>query len=282
MIFEIPLRFLQIHGIRRSASVDDISSPIAPSHGLRPASLVQKGLSLIGCQLNVTKSESLALTLPPLTPPSLPKDSPPPSPLQAGHDFWCPVPNPSTPAWAVLSEHQLQQVSFLMHLGHPLPAGFNQQQGFLVIGGELRAQLADLNAHPIQTLDRVTLINTVVLPRLLYRRESFPLTFLQIHEMSQAMERFVFGVSGLPSLVAHKTLYTHRSRGLGLRSFKVLYPTRVLHSLHKNPLLTSMRTTGHTPMSPRAFFLNALLQLGPMPSSTMIPLSVSWTAKSKL
>ena len=107
VIFEIPLRFLQIHGIRRSASVDDISSPIAPSHGLRPASLVQKGLSLIGCQLNVTKSESLALTLPPLTPPSLPKDSPPPSPLQAGDDFWCPVPNPSTPAWAVLSEHQL-------------------------------------------------------------------------------------------------------------------------------------------------------------------------------
>ena len=122
-----------------------------------------------------------------------------------------------------------------MHLGHPLPAGFSQQQGFLVIAGELRAQLADLNAHPIQTLDRVTLINTVVLPRLLYRRESFPLTYPQIHEMSQAMERFVFGVSGLPSLVARKTLYTHRSRGLGLRSFKVLYPTRVLDSLHKNP-----------------------------------------------
>ena len=33
-----------------------------------------------------------------------------------------------------------------------------------------------LNAHPIQTLDKVTLVNTVVLPRLLYRSESFPLT----------------------------------------------------------------------------------------------------------
>ena len=73
VVFEIPLRLLQLHGIRLSAFVDDISSPIAPSHGLRTAALVQQGLALIGCQLNVTKSESLQLIPFPLTPPSLPK-----------------------------------------------------------------------------------------------------------------------------------------------------------------------------------------------------------------
>ena len=98
VIFDVLVCFLQLHGIQLSAIVDDISSPIAPSHGLRTASLVQKGLSLIRCQLNVTKREFLALRLPPLTPPSLFKYSPPPSPLQAGDDFWGPVPNPSTPA----------------------------------------------------------------------------------------------------------------------------------------------------------------------------------------
>ena len=252
VVFEIPLRFLQLHGIRLSAFVDDTSSPIAPSHGLRTASLVQQGLALIGCQLNVTKSESLGLTPLPVTPPSLPKYSPPPSPTQAGDDFWSPIPSPSTPEWAVLTEHQLLKVPYLMHLGHPLPARFNQQQGFRVIADELRAQLADLNAHPIQTLDRVTLINTVVPPRLLYRCESFPLTPPKINEMSQAMERFVFGVSGLPSLVAQKTLYTHRSRGLGMRSLRVLYPTRVLDSLHRSPLLASMRTA--TPPCPHELY----------------------------
>ena len=58
------------------------------------------------------------------------------------------------------------------------------------------------------------------------------------------MERFVFGVSGLPSLVAQKTRYTHRSRGLGMRSFRVLYPTRVLDSLHRNPLLATIEEVG--------------------------------------
>ena len=176
VVFEIPLRFLQLHGIRLSVFGDDISSPNAPSNGLHTASLVQQGLALIGCQLNVTKSESLGLTPLPVTSPSLPKYSPPPSPTQAGDDFWSPISSPSTPEWAVLTEHQLLKVPYLMRLGHPLPARFNQQQGFRVIADELRAQLANLNAHPIQTLDRVTLVNTVVLPRLLYRCESFPLT----------------------------------------------------------------------------------------------------------
>ena len=67
-----------------------------------------------------------------------------------------------------------------------------------------------------------------------------------------------------------------------MQSFRVLYPTRVLDSLHRNPLLASMRTTGHPTMSPRALFLNALSLLGPIPSSTMTPLSVYWNAKSKL
>ena len=47
------------------------------------------------------------------------------------------------------------------------------------------------------------------------------------HNCRSCPERFVFAVSGLPSLVAKKTLYTHRTRGLGLGSLAVLYPTRV-------------------------------------------------------
>ena len=61
------------------------------------------------------------------------------------------------------------QVSQLMHLGHPLRAYMGQTTGYKIIVDELLNQLADLNAHPIQTLDRVLLVNTVVLPRLLYR-----------------------------------------------------------------------------------------------------------------
>ena len=174
VVFEIPLRFLQLHGILLSASVNDISSPNSPSHVLRTASLVQQGLAMTGCQLNVTKSECLRLTPLPVTPPSLPKYSPPPSPTQAGDDFWSPVLSPLTPEWAVLSEQQLLGVPYLMHLGHPLPARFNQHQAFRVIADEPRTLLPDLNAHPVQTLDRVTLIYTVVLPGVLYRCESFP------------------------------------------------------------------------------------------------------------
>ena len=67
-----------------------------------------------------------------------------------------------------------------------------------------------------------------------------------------------------------------------MQSLSVLYPTRVFKSLHRNTLLASMHTTSHSSMSPRALFLDVLSLLGPIPSSTMTPLSVSWIAKSKL
>jgi len=140
-----------------------------------------------------------------------------------------------------------------------------QKAGYKSIADELLSQLADLNAHPIQTLDRVLLVNTVVLPRLLYRCECYPLTSAQLQELSSALERFVFAVSGLPSLVAKKTLYTHHSRGLGLGCLLVLYPTRVLDSLHRNPLLASLRVSSAASISPCVLFTRALSLLEPPP-----------------
>ena len=169
-----------------------------------------------------------------------------------------------------------------MHLGQPLPAYMAQTAGYIIIVDELLNQLADLNAHPIQTLDRVLLVNTVVLPRLLYRCECYPLTNTQLQELSSAMERFVFVVSGLPSLVAKKTPYTHRSRGLGLGCLQILYPTRVVDSLHRNPLLDTLRVSSPSHTSLRALFGRALSPLGPPPTSSMLPLTVSWRAKKAL
>ena len=71
---------------------------------------------------------------------------------------------------------QMQQVPHLRHLGYPLPAHLSHSQGYRIVVDELRAQIANLNAHPIQTLDSVTVVNTVVLPRLHYLCEGLLLT----------------------------------------------------------------------------------------------------------
>ena len=215
-------------------------------------------------------------------PPSLPKYAQPPDPVQAGPVFWTVEPCVSLPEWADTTEHPMLQVSHLMHLGDPLPAYMAQTAGYKRIFDELLNQLADLNAHPTQTLDRVLLVNSVVLPRLLYRCKCYPLTNTQLQELSSAMERFVFAMSGLPSLVAKKTLYTHPSRGLGLGCLQILYPTRVLDSLHRNPLLDTLQVTSASHISPRALFSRTLSLLGPPPTSSMLPLTVSWRSRKAL
>ena len=229
-------------------------------------------MALIGCQLNVTKKEALPLSPSSPPPPTLPKYAHPPQPLHAGTDFWTPVP----PEWSDDSQHLLTKVSYLLHLGHPIRAHFNVQATFRLI--ELLSQLADLNAHPSQTLDRVLLVNTVVLPRLLYRCECFPLTEQHLLSLARPLERYVLGVAGLPSLIAHKTLYTHHTHGLRLRCLRVLQPTRVLDSLHINATLRQLRTTTTFHLCPFRIFQAALQLLGPHHSSSMLPLTTTWSA----
>ena len=278
LVFEIPLQYMQSKGLVFRAYVDDVSTPLLPSEGPRTAEMVQRALNLIRCQLNVVKSEALPLCNPQPLSPSLPKYRHPPAPLQASTEFWLLISWPSLPEWADTSEQPLKQVSYLLHLGHPLPAHFDLRRGFWIIADELLGQLADLNSQPIQTLNRVLLANTVIIHRVLYRSECFPVDSVQLCELSNAIERFVLGVAGIPSPVAKKTLYTHRSHGLGVRSLAVLQPTRVLDSLHRNPQLSSLRTHRKRPMSPYSMYTRALELLGPPTTSTMLPLPVTWKA----
>ena len=72
---------------------------------------------------------------------------------------------------------------------------------------------------------------------------------------------------GLPSVVARKTLYTHRSHGLGMGYFPVLHPTRVLDTLHRNPYLHTMSTRSQHPLSPYNTFKAAIALLNPSPEA---------------
>ena len=282
IVFEIPLRYIHSHNILFSAYVDDISTPVAHTDGPRVASIVQTGLNLIGCQLNVIKSESLPVSPHCTPPPMLPKYSHPPSPLQVSADFWVPESCSTWPDWADSTEYPMAKVSHLMHLGHPIPKNFDVSHAFQLIFRELQAQLAELNALPSQSLDRILVANTLILPRLLYRCECLPLSADQLNPIIQAIERYVLGVAGLPSLLAKKTLYTHHTHGLGLRYFAVVQPTRILDSLHTNPHLFHLSTQSIFPLSPWRLFATAIALLGPPRASPMIPLPVSWGAKRAL
>ena len=208
IVFEIPLRYIHSHNIILSAYVDDISTPVAYNDGPRMPSVVQAGLNLIGCQLNVIKSESLPVNPHCPPPPVLPKYSHPPAPLQASKDFWTPETCSLWPEWVDSTQYPMAQVSNVMHLSHPIPKQFAVGHAFQLVYRELQTHLAKLNALPSQSLDRILVANTLVLPCLLYRCECLPLAALQIKQMVQAIERYVLGVVDYPQY-SHRKHYTH-------------------------------------------------------------------------
>ena len=66
--FRIPLPYLHVRGIPFSAYVDDISSPALRGRSPHVSTTVQEDLALIGCQLNIIKSEALPVACPPPRP----------------------------------------------------------------------------------------------------------------------------------------------------------------------------------------------------------------------
>ena len=276
VVFDIPLRYLEQKGVTFSAYVDDIASPVPRRCSQSRASLVQHALSLIACQVNALKSESLQVgnKLPDL--PTLPKYYHPPCPVQAeGASILRCVPAEEPPPWSSQAACSFSRTACLMHLGHPLPAKFEIHAAVTVLLNELRSQLNELHAQPIQVLDRVLLVNSMVLPRLLYRTECIPLTEDQTMSFTRTLERFIFGVMGLPLTIAQKTLYSHRSHGLGLGYFPVLHPTRALDVLHRNNHLSTLSTTPRLSMSPYNLFMSSVSKFKTS-SSTVVPLDVSW------
>ena len=107
IVFEIPLRYIHSHNIILSAYVDHISTPVAYNDGPRIASVVQAGLNVIGCQLNVIKSESLPVNPHCPPPPVLPQYSHPPAPLQVSKDFWTPETCSLWPEWADSTQYPM-------------------------------------------------------------------------------------------------------------------------------------------------------------------------------
>ena len=181
--------------------------------------------------------------------------------------------------WANNRSHRFAGVSHLMHLGHPPPALLDIKAADRLILHELRAQLQELHAHPIQTVDRILFVNTMVVLRLLYRTECLPLSDCQLSNINYCLQRFVLRVAGLPPLVARKTLHTHRRHGLGLAHFPTLHPTRVLDSLHRNYRLEEFSVRAKHPLAPYQQFLSAINKLGPPCGDSPTPLPVVWQAQ---
>ena len=155
IVFEIPLRYLHAPGIPFFAYIDDISSPALRGRSQHVATTVQEALPLIGCQLNIIKSEALPVAHPPPSPPALPKYHHPSSPVQAATGS--PLnsqPCDDLPPWADTQICRFTAAKPLMHLGHPIPAYLRLSDAFCLVRNELKAQLDELHAHPIQTLDR--------------------------------------------------------------------------------------------------------------------------------
>ena len=266
VVFNIALCHLDIAHLSFVAFVDDITVVVPRGQTQRTAETVQSAVGKMGCQLNVTKSECLPVQEC-CSPPSLPTYHHPEPALsiQKRGPGGCYEINTcqQTRPWGKISTSIFKQVDHQMHLGHPITRGLKQATAYDVLFSEVKEQLCELNAHPIPTLDRVTILSTMVFPPLLYLAECLPLTIEQLQRLNALMKSFVLAVKGLPPHVADKTIYSHRKIGLGVPYVPVVQPTHALDVIHKHPYMTSLRVGASLPLAPRMVYQAAVVHLKP-------------------
>ena len=93
---------------------------------------------VIGCQINVIKSEVLPMVTSPPPVPTLPKYLHPVYAVQASTSIWS-TSEADAPHWADVSERPFRGVSYLMHLGHPLSASLRLSLAMRIVAEELKA-----------------------------------------------------------------------------------------------------------------------------------------------
>ena len=190
IIFNIPLRLLEHHGLCLSAFVDDISSFVPPMCRQRNSSLVQEALSLIGCKFYVIRSEVLPMVTHPPPVRSLPEYLHSDQAVQASTSIWS-TSEADAPHLADNCERTFCGVSYLKHLGHPLSTSLRLSPAVRIVAEELKAQLSELHTHPIQALDRALVANTLGLPRLLYRTACLSVSATELQQLTSLLECFV-------------------------------------------------------------------------------------------
>ena len=122
---------------------------------------------------------------------------------------------------------------FVWHLGHPLPYDLDAVSSYRAVINKIQPLVNHFNNQPLHAHARVTLINIVLIPKIVYMLECTPPVRGLLQIIADGLIDFLKSVCGLSSSLVDKTLYSKRPIGLGIRYIPVCVPVRVLDAVDK-------------------------------------------------
>ena len=120
---------------------------------------------------------------------------------------------------------------FVWHLGHPVPYNLDPMSSYRAVIDKIHPVVTHFNNQPLHAHARVMLINSVLIPKIVYMLECTPPMRGSLQLIADGLIDFLKSVCGLSSTVVDKTLYSKRPVGLGIRYLPVCVPVRVLDAL---------------------------------------------------
>ena len=122
---------------------------------------------------------------------------------------------------------------FVWHLGHPLPYDLDPMSSYRALIDKIYPLVTHFNNQPLHAHARVMLINSVLIPKIVYMLECTPPLRCSLQIIADGLIDFLKSVCGLSNTLVDKTLYSKPPLGLCIRYLPVCVRVRVLDGMDK-------------------------------------------------
>ena len=127
----------------------------------------------------------------------------------------------------------IECVNSYLHLGHLIHTTWDPRCTYDELMSEFSQEIDVWNNRPLPVRARLQVINSVLIPKIVYRLECIPIVWDLLLKIQRGSKDFLLAIVGLPTFLCNKTLYSSHKFGIGLLHIPVVVATRMLDNVSK-------------------------------------------------
>ena len=166
----------------------------------------------------------------------------------------------------------IECVNSYLHLGHLIHTTWDPRCTYDELMSEFSQEIDVWNNRPLPVRARLQVINSVLIPKIVYRLECIPILWDLLLKIQRWLKNFWLAIVGLPTFLCNTTLYSSHKFGIGPLHIPVVVATRMLENVSKVLCKYGAHHLMHTEMGYLHILHSAVDALHAETSASVLPL----------
>ena len=166
----------------------------------------------------------------------------------------------------------IECVNLYLHFGHFIHTTWDPRCTYEELMSEFSREIDVWNNRPLPVRVRLQVINSVLIPKIVYRLECIPVVWDLVLKSKRWLKDVLLAIVGLLTFICNKTLYCRHKLGMGLLHIPVVVATGMLDNVSKALCKYGAHHLMHTEMGYLHILQSAVDALHAETSASVLPL----------